>query len=215
MTLFTAAFLGFSGARARPARALRWSRSCARPGSGGGGKTRLALQVASHVLDWFADGVCLVELAALSDPSLVVQAVAQALDVRESPNAPLADTLIQQLQSKSLLLILDNCEHLLDACARFAHDLLPSARDVKILATSRQALGVADEQRWTVPPLSLADERAAFAELAESDAVQLFVERASAMLPQFRLTSENAHTVAQLCRQLDALPLAIGWLPRA
>ena len=126
-------------------------------GPGGCGKTRLALAVASEMVGRFEGGVWLVELASLSDPELVPQALAQALSVREQPGVPLTDTLADHLREKRLLLVLDNCEHLTEACARLVQTVLISCRRLQVLATSREALGLAGEASWSVPSLSLPD----------------------------------------------------------
>lgn len=124
-------------------------------GSGGCGKSRLALEVATGLVDGFRDGVWLVELAALADPQLVPGAVATTLGVQEQPGRPLFGALSDYLRSKRLLLVLDNCEHLVDACARLAEGLLRACPELRILATSRQALGIGGETIWLVPSLSL------------------------------------------------------------
>src|SRR5204863_693740 len=124
-------------------------------GSGGCGKTRLALQVAADLLEEYVDGVWLVELAPLADPALVPETVASALGVREQPGRPLTETLVEYLKAKVLLLILDNCGHLLPACAQLADALLRSCPNLRILASSREGLGIGGEQRYRVPSLSL------------------------------------------------------------
>ncbi len=180
-------------------------------GPGGSGKTRLALEVAKALVEAFESGVWLVELASLSDPDLVAQAVASALGVREQPNRTLIETLADVLSEKELLLILDNCEHLVGACARLAEALLRSCPNLRILATSREVLGVAGEISWPVPPLSLPDSRhsPSIEELSGYEAVRLFVERASAVLPSFALTGQSAQAVVEVCRTLEGMPLAI------
>jgi predicted ATPase len=180
-------------------------------GTGGCGKTRLALQVATEVLEEFPDGVWVVELASLSDPVLVPQAVASTLDVREQPGRPLPETLVNYLRPLSLLLLVDNCEHLLPTCAEVANVLLRSCPRLHILTTSRESLGIAGETRWQVPPLSLpeAHHLPSAEELVRYEAVRLFVERASAALPTFKLTDQNAPVVARICHRLDGIPLAI------
>src|SRR5262245_31766059 len=185
-------------------------------GVGGTGKTRLALQAAADALPAYPDGVWLVELAALRDPGLVPQAVADPVGVREEPGRPLLATLTDALRPKRLLLVLDNCEHLLDACARLADALLRACPHVRLLATGREALGLAGEQAWPVPPLPVpappgdaAPAPRAVARLARNAAVRLFVERAAAVRPAFALTGGNAGAVAEVCRRLDGLPLAI------
>jgi predicted ATPase/DNA-binding NarL/FixJ family response regulator len=180
-------------------------------GVGGSGKTHLALAVAFEVVEGFADGAWWVSLAPLLEPTLVPQAVARALGVSEQPGVPLADTLADSLRSRKLLLILDNCEHLIGACAGLADSLLRSCPGLKILATSREALGVAGEVSWPVPPLSLpeSDSPPTAEELGRYEAVGLFVERARAAMPSFHLTEENAPALARLCRRLEGIPLAI------
>ncbi len=199
-------------------RLLATTRLLTLTGSGGTGKTRLALQVAADLLaaQVFNDGVWLVELAPLSDPKLVHQAIASALNVREEPGTPLSKTLSDFLQAEHFLLILDNCEHLIDACALFADSMLRAAPQLQILATSREALGIAGETVWRVPGLSMPDpqqlpfgmEEAASA-LVRYDAIRLFTDRAAAVLPSFALSNDNAPVVAQICGRLDGIPLAI------
>jgi predicted ATPase len=179
-------------------------------GAGGCGKTRLALQIASDLLDGFPDGVWLVDLAPLSDPSLVVQAVALALDVREVPGRPILTTLLEVLRSRTVLLLLDNCEHLIDACARLADAVLQTCVQVRILATSRELLGVRGETTFRVPSLALPDPTLTSPEdLLQREAVVLFVERARALVPGFGVTRENAAALVEVCQRLDGIPLAI------
>jgi len=202
-------------------------------GAGGSGKTRLAIQVAEEVENRFSDGVWWVELAPLTDPALIPQTIAASLRVREEPGRPPMETLIDHLQSCSLLLLLDNCEHLVDACAQAAERLLHACPNLRLLATSRHALGVPGEIPWNVPPLSLPDFRFSILDfglagtrsriqnpesridknrlssLMEYEAVRLFVERAAAAMPVFRLTEQNAGMVAQICQRLEGIPLAI------
>lgn len=179
-------------------------------GAGGVGKTRLALQVAAEVLEEFSDGVWLVELAALPDPELIPQTVANVLGIREQSGRTVLTTLEESLSARRLLLVLDNCEHLIAACARFAHALLRTCAHLRILATSREALGIAGETAWLVPPLSVpVARRVSAAALSQFEAVRLFVERAVAALPSFRLTSQNSDAVIQICTRLDGIPLAI------
>ena len=178
-------------------------------GAGGSGKTRLALEIARGFVGVYPDGVWLVELASLSKGELVAQAVADALGVREQSNRPLADTLADTLSERKMLLLLDNCEHLLDAAAEFVDVLLGSCPRLRILATSREAMGVPGEANWPVPPLSVPDAGGSPAELMRYEAVRLFVERARLRLPAFDLTPANARAVAEVCRRLDGIPLAI------
>ena len=180
-------------------------------GPGGCGKTRLALAVAHEVVEDFEDGVWWVGLASLSDPDLVPQAVASSLGVRETPGRSLSEALVEALKSRGLLLILDNCEHLIDACAQLVDTLLHSCQDLKVLATSREALRVAGERSWSVPSLSVPDHerQPPIEELRRYEAVELFVERAAEVTSTFKLTEENSSAVARLCRRLDGIPLAI------
>jgi predicted ATPase/class 3 adenylate cyclase len=209
-------FLGRERELAEVARLLGTARLLTLTGSGGTGKTRLALQAAAAALDAYPDGVWLVELAALADPALVPRAAAAAVGVREEPGRPLLATLVDALRPRRLLLVLDNCEHLLDACARLAEALLRACPDLRLLVTSRAALRLAGEHEFPVPPLTLPPRRAAAGErspdpaaLARAEAVALFVERARAGAPAFALTAENGAAVAEICRRLDGLPLAV------
>jgi len=180
-------------------------------GAGGAGKTRLSLQVAADLLDGDGDGVWLVELAALSDPTLVPQAVANELGVKEQAGKSIQSTLVEALKAKRLLLVLDNCEHLVAACASLAAALLRSCPNVHILASSRQPLNVAGEQTYRVPSLSLPDPKQAqtVEALSQYEAVRLFIERAQAVQASFTITNGNAPSVAQVCLRLDGIPLAL------
>jgi predicted ATPase/DNA-binding SARP family transcriptional activator len=181
-------------------------------GAGGAGKTRLALEVARDLVGAYPDGVWLVELAPLSEGDLVAQEVAGALEVQERPGQPLTDTLVDALGDKELLLVMDNCEHLAEAAARLVDALLDSCPRVRILATSREPLGVSGEVTRPVAPLSLpatTDGRFSSESLMHYESVRLFVDRARLRLPDFRLTQENAAAVARMCRRLDGIPLAI------
>src|SRR5262245_23201474 len=150
-------FIGREREIAEIERLLGTTRLLTLTGTGGCGKTRLALEVAARVLPGYEHGVWLVELAALSDPGLVPQAVASALGVREAPGRAIEETLVGYLRERSLLLILDNCEHLVDACARLADALLRACPGLRVLATSREALGIGGEVSWRVPSLALPD----------------------------------------------------------
>ena len=180
-------------------------------GPGGSGKTRLALAAVSRLTERFEDGVWWVELAPISDSTLVAQAVAQVLMIREEPGQPLIEILARDLASTELVLVLDNCEHLLGACVRIADALLRACPNLRILATSREALSIAGERSWLVPSLSLPDPEnpPALESLASYEGIRLFVERGRAVASGFGLTSENAGAVAQLCNRLDGMPLAI------
>jgi predicted ATPase/DNA-binding CsgD family transcriptional regulator len=180
-------------------------------GSGGCGKTRLALAAARKVVERFENGVWMVELASLAEPSLVPQAVASTLGVRERPGSSLTEALSDYLRTRKLLLLLDNCEHLIDACAELAGALLHSCPGLRVLATSREALGITGEIAWPVPSLSLPDLRRLpdIESLPRYESARLFVERATTVNPNFKLTEQNAPAAAQVCYRLDGIPLAI------
>jgi len=179
-------------------------------GSGGIGKTRLSIQAAYQLLPDFKDGVWLVELAPLVDPELVHEAVAAVLKVRRESSQPLLATLANFLHERTLLLMLDNCEHLIEACAQLAEHLLRHCPNLRILASSREALGIEGETAVRVPSLSLPPAEQVGPTLpADFESVQLFVERASTALPGFGITESNAAAIIQVCRRLDGIALAI------
>lgn len=179
-------------------------------GAGGCGKTRLALQVGADVLDRFPDGIWLVDLSSVADPELVGSAIAAALSIRELPGQELIDTLIRQLSGWAALVILDNCEHLIAACASIAEALLVACPSMRILATSREPLGVAGEAAWRVPSLSMPADRAAGVEtLTQCEAVRLFIDRALRVRPNFEVRNDNAPALADICQRLDGIALAI------
>ncbi len=173
-------------------------------GPGGIGKTRLALHVLARMADEFPDGACYAELADVTSPDLVTARVAAAVGVTEEDGRPLLDTLADALRPRALVLALDNCEHLLDACAALCGRLLATAPDLRLMATSREPLRVAGETVWQVPPLA-----AESADGSTAEAVRLFAERAAAIAPGFVLTRDNVGPVAAICRSLDGMPLAI------
>jgi predicted ATPase/class 3 adenylate cyclase len=180
-------------------------------GAGGIGKTRLSLQLAAEVLDDYADGVWFVELAPLGDERLVLQAVATALGVKEEGGASLVDSLVRDIVDKRLLLVLDNCEHVLGACASLAERLLRGSAGLRILASSREPLRIPGEATYPVPTLAVPAAGASEGDptFASYPAVRLFAERASAVLPSFQLDAANGRTVGAICRHLDGIPLAI------
>jgi predicted ATPase/class 3 adenylate cyclase len=204
-------FIGREREIAETKRLLATTRLLTLTGSGGCGKTRLALQVAADLLEEYADGVWLAELAALADPALVPQAVASALGVREEPGRPLSQTLGEYLRSRHLLLVLDNCEHLLLVCAQLTDTLLRACPKLRILATSREGLGIGGEQTYRVPSLSLPDlkQLPPLDRLLEYEAVQLFADRAGLAQSNFAVTQTNAPAVVQVCQRLEGIPLAL------
>jgi len=192
-------------------RALAMTRLLTLTGAGGSGKTRLALEVARDLVGAYPDGVWLVELAGLSEPELVPQAVATALGVKERPGQPLTFTLVESLRANQTLLVVDNCEHLGKAAAQLADVLLDSCSRLRMMATSREILRGAGEVVWRVPPLSLPGPQrpSAAKELEGYESVRLFVERAQQRDPSFALTPSNAQAVAHICRKLGGIPLAL------
>jgi predicted ATPase/DNA-binding CsgD family transcriptional regulator len=192
------------------ARLLDETRLLTLTGAGGVGKTRLALAAAQAAADDYPDGVWLVELAAVLDPVLVPRAVADVFRVRDRPGRPPLAALVAHLRGRRLLLLLDNCEHLLDTCARLADALLHGCPGVRVLATSREVLGIAGEVGWRVPSLAAPPPDVSSPErLPAYAAVHLFLDRAQAARPDFALTPRNAAAVAEICRRLDGIPLAL------
>src|SRR3990172_1298676 len=180
-------------------------------GPGGVGKTRLAVEIASGLVDRFQHGVSFVELAAATEGSLIWKAVAQALGVREGPGQSLGDTVLSHLRPRETLLVLDNCERIVATCAGVAEVLLKSASRLHILATSRESFGLAGERIWQVPVLSHpnSQEPLPIAAVARFESTQLFVDRATAVVSSFTLSEDNASGVAQICQRLEGIPLAI------
>lgn len=180
-------------------------------GSGGAGKTRCAIQVGAELLETVSDGVWLTELAPIADGALVASAIAQALGVRESPTVPLLETLLAYLRPRRLLLLLDNCEHVIESARDVAAAILRACPDVRILATSREALNIAGEQVFRLPSLAVPPLREALTAQAARPygAVALFADRATASDARFTLTDDNAGYVAEISRRLDGIPLAI------
>jgi len=203
-------FVGRRRELAETRRMLARSRLLTLTGPGGVGKTRLALRMAAEVRRSFPDGVWFVELAALRDPQLLPHTVANALELRQVSADPAAD-LASYLEQQRLLVVLDNCEHLTDACAVLASKLLAAAPKLRILATSRHVLGVEGEQILSVPPLSVpeADRDVSAGDATHFESVTLFLDRAAAVAPGFAITDSNRPTVVELCRRLDGIPLAI------
>jgi predicted ATPase/DNA-binding CsgD family transcriptional regulator len=206
-------FIGREREFAEVQRLLADTRLLTLTGPGGVGKTRLALEVSRELnsAETFADGVWFAGLAPLADAALVPQSTAAALGVREEPGRAVLETLQESLRARRLLLVLDNCEHLVEACADLADTLLHACPHLTILATSRESLNIAGETVWPVPPLSVPARADTWSpdELLRLEAVRLFVERAQSAVPNFALTDANAIAIAEICARLDGLPLAL------
>lgn len=212
-------FIGRERELAEVRRLLSTARLVTLTGAGGCGKTRLAIQIANTVNEAFEDGVWLVDLAPLREPALVPQLVAQTLGLRPAPNQPLLEAMLSFVRPRKLLLILDNCEHLSQACAQLTQQLLPRSPELRILATSREPLAIAGERIYPLSGLAWPSFDSETAhdrqnsldpeDFLQYNAVRLFAERARAVSPDFTLTLENASAIAEICRRLDGLPLAI------
>jgi non-specific serine/threonine protein kinase len=190
---------------------LRTARLVTLTSMGGTGKTRLSLQVAAEVVDEFSDGVWFVELAPVADERRVAQAVASVLGVKEEAGRPVVEALAKYASDRRMLIILDNCEHLAHACADLAKHLLQAGAHLKVLASSREPLHLPGETICPVPALGLPnrDQKIALESLLQCEAVRLFADRAAAVQPNFKVTAANAGAVAEICRRLDGIPLAI------
>lgn len=202
-------FIGRERELADAKRLLEETRLLTLLGMGGLGKTRLSLQIAADMLEKYPDGVWFVDLAPIRDPALVPKVAAQVLGIHEEPGKPLTQTVCAHVKEHKLLLVLDNCEHLVGACASLADALLRHAPEVRIVATSREGLHIRGEQTYPVLPLAVPDRKADVATLLRSDAVQLFVERARLQKPDFSVTERDAPAVAELCARLEGIPLAL------
>jgi len=179
-------------------------------GIGGIGKTSLSIQVGRKLLDKFKDGVWFIPLDSLSEPDLVPQTIASVFGIRPSNNEPVIETLTRALRENATLLILDNCEHLLDACAELTSTLLTNCPNLKVLATSREVLNISGEATYQMPSLSLPEhDEVSLDKLTDYESVRLFTERATLALSSFALTNENASTVIEICRKVDGIPLTI------
>ena len=204
-------FIGREREMADLERLLASTRLLTLTGAGGCGKTRLALEVARQLLDRFPDGVWLADLAPLGEPSRVAHIVASVVDIRQAPGRSLVESMVDQLRHRRTLLLLDNCEHVIGSASELAETLLRGAAGLTILATSREALGIGGETTWRVPSLGTPElgHPIPSDHLLEYGAVRLLVERATAAGSTFALTQDNAGTVAEVCRRLDGIPLAI------
>jgi predicted ATPase/class 3 adenylate cyclase len=204
-------FIGREKAIAEIRRELEKHRLVTLTGAGGTGKTRLSLQVAAELLDQFPNGVWFIELAPITNPNLIPQAIHITMGLVEQPGKSLVQMLMDFLRDKQALIILDNCEHLIEACANLTAELLSHSPALKILASSREALGVKGELAWRVPSLSLPDPKkiSELDQLTQYEAVRLFIDRASVANPRFEVTKVNAPIVAQICYRLDGIPLAL------
>jgi len=204
-------FVGREHELAATRKLLAASRLLTLLGVGGIGKSRLSTQLAAEVLDDYPDGVWFVELAPLTDPAMVAQAVASVLGVVEDAGRPIVEALVKFVRDRNLLVVLDNCEHLVHACADLAKKLLQAGARLRIVASSRTYLQIAGETTYQVPTLSAPDPKRESRpeELAEHEAVRLFVDRASSLQPSFRLNAQNAAAIADICHRLDGIPLAI------
>ena len=211
LPLAATSFLGREKEMAEAKEILATTRLFTLTGSGGTGKTRLAIQVAAETLERFPDGVWFVELAPLTDPDLLPKAIANAAGIREVPGESINDTIAAAIRERRALVLLDNCEHVLDAVARIVHRLLSTCPNLRVLTTSRESLGVHGEVTYRVPSLAVpsAAEPATPERVLASSAARLFFERASAGTPDFAVTPQNAPALAAICRRLDGVPLAI------
>jgi predicted ATPase/class 3 adenylate cyclase len=205
----TTRFIGREIEIQKIAQLLDKSRLVMLTGIGGTGKTRLSLQVAAERIEQYADGVWFVELAPVSQPSLVANAIADVLNVADLPGKSILDSLKEVVKRKDLLLVLDNCEHLVEACAQVVSELLKACPRVRILSSSREGLNLTGEALYAVPPLPLPQAGEKRDGMIAAPAVQLFVERAQAAKPNFELTDQNMGDIAEICRQLDGIPLAL------
>ena len=205
-----AAFIGRERERAKVADLVADTRVVTLTGIGGCGKTRLAVEVAGDVASRFSDGACWVDLQGVNEPGLVAAAVAAAVDVHERPGQALTDTLAEQLHARNLLVVLDNCEHLVEACAELVGGLSSACPQLHVLATSRVPLAVEGEATFEVAPLPVPGPDAVSASaVAAADAARLFEVRARQVAADFRIGDDNAPAVAEICRRLDGIPLAI------
>ncbi len=190
---------------------LKLNRLVTLTSAGGSGKTRLALQTAADVIDEFENGVWFVDLAAVNDPALLIATLNEALGIKEESKRTTEETLVDFLREKEILILLDNCEQLIHACSELAERLLSSCPKLKIIATSREALNCRGETTYRIPPLTIPDPHSNSTpeQLAKFESIRLFIERALAVNPSFKVNDENASALAEVCSRLDGIPLAI------
>jgi Adenylate and Guanylate cyclase catalytic domain len=206
----TSGLIGRESELARVQAAVKMQRLVTLTGVGGVGKTRLAVEAAARLADEFPDGVWFFDLAAVADPAAVPDAVAAVLGITQQPGKSVTESVADALEGRVRLLVFDNCEHLLDAAARLIHRLLAHCPEIKVLATSRETLGLPGEVNWAVPPLSLPPADAAtWTSRSTSTPSGSFPERLRAVRPGFELTAANAADVARVCRRLEGIPLAL------
>jgi len=190
---------------------FRKSRLVTLTGAGGCGKTRLAREIALTLVEEYKDGVWFIDLAPVTDPNLVIRSITEVLSIKEEPTKPIVDTLTDNIRDRSLLLLLDNCEHLTEACAEISDRLMQSVKGIRILATSREALNIPGEVIWRIPSLSFPepDSGRTIDEIQSFEAVKLFTDRAASGKPGFVLDSRNASPIIHICRRVAGIPLAI------
>jgi predicted ATPase/DNA-binding SARP family transcriptional activator len=209
LSLQLSSFIGREKEQDEVIRLLEKNRLVTLAGVGGIGKTRLSLQVGQKLLNDYSDGVWFIPLDSLSNPTLVPQTVASVFEIRERPERPVTEVLMNVLREKTTILILDNCEHLLDACTQLITALLTNCPNLKILATSREILNMKGEATYYLPSLSIPEDHTSLEKLTEYESIQLFAQRAALALSSFRMTKENAQTILDICRRVDGIPLGI------
>ncbi len=209
LPILTTSFIGRDQEQAELIKLLHGSRVVTVTGVGGSGKTRVTLQAAADLVDEYSDGVWLVELAAVTDPDHVIEAILEALEITPAAGQLPRDALVERVTEWEALIVVDNCEHLISAAAELVEDILTHARGITVAATSRELLGVPGEVSYGLRSLRLPPREADIVVVRHSDAVRLFEERGAAARPDFRLTEANAGAVVEICRRLDGMPLAI------
>ncbi|HUX95773.1 MAG TPA: AAA family ATPase [Bacteroidales bacterium] len=211
LPIFTTSFIGREKEMKEVRDLFQNSRFVTLTGAGGCGKTRLAKEIALSLVEEYRDGVWFTDLAPVADPNLVAKAITTVLKIPENPNRVIADILIENIKDKSLLILLDNCEHLIEACAEIADKLLQSVKGLRILATSREALNIPGEVVWRIPSLSFPgpDTKGDINKVRKYEAIRLFIERASSGRPGFILNPRNLSPLVGICQRVEGIPLAI------